>query len=193
MTPHNQAKKDEIANTVLMPGDPLRAKYIATHYLTDIHCFNHVRNMLGYTGLYQGRPISIMGSGMGMPSIGIYSYELYTQYDVDTIQYPSSAINQALQRAAKEQNQMLHPCRFHSSDIFYYEDGIDSGAIENQCAVVEMESFALFHNAKVTGKKAACICTVSDSLVTQQETTAQQRETAFDTMAQIALGGSLYV
>lgn len=234
MTPHNQAKKDEIANTVLMPGDPLRAKYIATHYLTDIHCFNHVRNMLGYTGLYQGRPISIMGSGMGMPSIGIYSYELYTQYDVDTIirigscgalipsldlfdvvlagsawsrstyaqeqshdmdtiQYPSSAINQALQRAAKEQNQMLHPYRFHSSDIFYYEDGIDSGAIENQCAVVEMESFALFHNAKVTGKKAACICTVSDSLVTQQETTAQQRETAFDTMAQIALGGSLYV
>ncbi len=234
MTPHNQAKKDEIANTVLMPGDPLRAKYIATHYLTDIHCFNHVRNMLGYTGLYQGRPISIMGSGMGMPSIGIYSYELYTQYDVDTIirigscgalipsldlfdvvladsawsrstyaqeqshdmdtiQYPSSAINQALQRAAKEQNQMLHPCRFHSSDIFYYEDGIDSGAIENQCAVVEMESFALFHNAKVSGKKAACICTVSDSLVTQQETTAQQRETAFDTMAQIALGGSLYV
>lgn len=234
MTPHNQAKKDEIANTVLMPGDPLRAKYIATHYLTDIHCFNHVRNMLGYTGLYQGRPISIMGSGMGMPSIGIYSYELYTQYDVDTIirigscgalipsldlfdvvladsawsrstyaqeqshdmdtiQYPSSAINQALQRAAKEQNQMLHPCRSHSSDIFYYEDGIDSGAIENQCAVVEMESFALFHNAKVTGKKAACICTVSDSLVTQQETTAQQRETAFDTMAQIALGGSLYV
>ena len=85
MTPHNEAKKQEIAKTVLMPGDPLRAKYIAEHYLKDCKLFNVVRNMLGYTGTYQGKKISVMGSGMGMPSIGIYSYELFRFYDVDRI------------------------------------------------------------------------------------------------------------
>ena len=76
-TPHNGAHIGDIAKTVLMPGDPLRAKYIADHYLEDVHLFNEVRNMLGYTGTYQGHPVSVMGGGMGMPSIGIYSYELY--------------------------------------------------------------------------------------------------------------------
>ena len=85
MTPHNEAKKHEIAKTVLMPGDPLRAKYIAQHYLKDCKLFNVVRNMFGYTGNYQGKAISVMGSGMGMPSIGIYSYELFHFYDVDSI------------------------------------------------------------------------------------------------------------
>ncbi len=84
-TPHNGAKAGEIAKTVLMPGDPLRAKYIADTYLEDVVCFNTVRNMLGYTGTYQGKRISVMGGGMGMPSIGIYSYELYHFYDVDSI------------------------------------------------------------------------------------------------------------
>ena len=84
-TPHNGAKQGEIAKTVLMPGDPLRAKFIAETYLESPKCFNTVRNMLGYTGIYRGKPVSVMGSGMGMPSIGIYSYELFTQYDVDNI------------------------------------------------------------------------------------------------------------
>ena len=84
-TPHNEAGKGEIAGTVLMPGDPLRAKYIVDHYLEGARCFNTVRNMLGYTGTYQGRKISVMGGGMGMPSIGIYSYELYHFYDVEAI------------------------------------------------------------------------------------------------------------
>lgn len=84
-TPHNHAAQGDIAETVLMPGDPLRAKYIAEHFLTDVTCFNQVRNMLGYTGLYHGKRVSVMGSGMGMPSIGIYSYELYTQYQVENI------------------------------------------------------------------------------------------------------------
>lgn len=84
-TPHNAAEKQEIASTVLMPGDPLRAKYIADHYLEGARCFNTVRNMLGYTGTYQGREISVMGGGMGMPSIGIYSYELYHFYGVESI------------------------------------------------------------------------------------------------------------
>lgn len=84
-TPHNAAEKGEIAKTVLMPGDPLRAKFIAETYLEEVSCFNTVRNMYGYTGKYKGTQISVMGHGMGMPSIGIYSYELFDQYDVDQI------------------------------------------------------------------------------------------------------------
>ena len=83
--PHNEAQAGDIAKTVLMPGDPLRAKYIADNYLTDVSCFNTVRNMLGFTGIYNGCRVSVMGSGMGMPSMGIYSYELYNVYDVDNI------------------------------------------------------------------------------------------------------------
>lgn len=84
-TPHNAAKEGDIAKTVLMPGDPLRAKFIAETYLTDVTCFNTVRNMLGFTGYYNGKKISVMGGGMGIPSIGIYSYELYQFYGVDNI------------------------------------------------------------------------------------------------------------
>lgn len=84
-TPHNAAEKGQIARTVLMPGDPLRAKYIAETYLERPECFNTVRNMLGYTGTYHGREVSVMGGGMGMPSVGIYSYELYNFYDVESI------------------------------------------------------------------------------------------------------------
>lgn len=84
-TPHNGAKAGEIAKTVLMPGDPLRAKYIAEHYLENVKCFSTVRNMLGYTGVYRGKPVSVMGGGMGMPSVGIYTYELFHFYDVDNI------------------------------------------------------------------------------------------------------------
>lgn len=84
-TPHIGAEKGEIARKVLMPGDPLRAKYIAENYLEDIKCINKIRNMLGYTGIYKGEKVTVMGSGMGMPSIGLYSYELYNFYDVDEI------------------------------------------------------------------------------------------------------------
>lgn len=84
-TPHNSAKPGDIAKTVLMPGDPLRAKYIAETYLEDVTCFNTVRNMFGYTGTYKGKRVSVMGGGMGIPSIGIYSYELYSFYGVDNI------------------------------------------------------------------------------------------------------------
>ena len=84
-TPHNEALRGDIADIVLLPGDPLRAKYIADEYLTDTVQFNGVRNMLGFTGLYKDKKISVMGSGMGMPSIGIYSYELFKEYDVNKI------------------------------------------------------------------------------------------------------------
>lgn len=84
-TPHNEAQVGEIAKTVLMPGDPLRAQFLAQTYLEDVHQFNTVRNMLGFTGTYKGKKVSIMGSGMGIPSIGIYCHELYSQYGVETI------------------------------------------------------------------------------------------------------------
>ncbi len=84
-TPHNEAEKGDIAKKVLMPGDPLRAKYIADHFLENAKCFNTVRNMLGYTGTYKGKEVSVMGGGMGMPSVGLYTYELFHFYDVDTV------------------------------------------------------------------------------------------------------------
>lgn len=230
-TPHIEAKKNEIAKTVLMPGDPLRAKFIAETYLEDVTRFNTVRNMYGYTGTYKGKPISVMGSGMGMPSIGIYSYELFKFYDVeniirigscgaytDTIKlydvllaksaysessyartqsgdylepytYPSIALNDRLKEAAKALNIPLIEGVIHSSDVFYRENFDEYKAIYKnyQAIAVEMESFALFHNAKVTGKNAACLLTVSDSLVTHEATTSEERQNAFTKMMEIAL------
>ena len=89
-TAHNEAKEGQIAKTVLMPGDPLRAKFVAETYLENVVCFNKVRNMFGYTGTYKGKEISVMGGGMGMPSIGIYSYELYHFYGVENIELKNS-------------------------------------------------------------------------------------------------------
>ena len=230
-TPHIAAKDNAVAKTVLMPGDPLRAKFIADTYLEDVEQFNMVRNMFGYTGTYKGKRISVMGSGMGMPSIGIYSYELYKFYDVENIvrigscgaytadlalydviladsawsestypetqsgektdlTMPSPELNTQLQEIAKELEIPLTTARIHSSDVFYRADSNAFHKIrdEHGCIAVEMESFALFHNAKVTGKKAACLLTVSDNIVTHEETTAEERQNAFTRMMDIALG-----
>ena len=237
-TPHNRAEKGDFAKTVLMPGDPLRAKFIAETFLENPRLVTDVRGMYGFTGTYQGRPISVMGSGMGMPSIGIYSYELYSQYgveniirvgsagsytpkakifdvvlatgaysesnyavtqsgDTDDIQKPSEELNNALRASAKKQGIPLIEGTIHSSDVFYRED---SGARptywevlrdEKGCLAVEMESFALFHNAAATKKNAACLLTISDSFVSHEETTAEQRQTSFTNMMEIALGSVL--
>ena len=230
-TPHNAAEKGQIAKTVLMPGDPLRAKFIAETFLENPVQFNTVRNMFGYTGTYNGKTISVMGSGMGMPSIGIYSYELYSQYGVENIirigsagsyhedlkvydvvlgshaysessfakvqsgydkdvTYPSEELNAKLIAAAKKLNIPMHECGIHSSDVFYREGSTDyiKGIIEDKkCLCCEMESFALFHNAKVLGKNAACLITISDSFVTHEETTAEERQNSFTNMMKIAL------
>lgn len=229
-TPHNQAQPGQIAKLVLMPGDPLRAKYIADHFLENVVCFNTVRNMLGYTGTYHGKPVSVMGSGMGMPSIGIYSYELFKFYGVETIlrvgsagayspdlklfdvmlvteSYSGSAYARAqngsrrsvipadrmiltrIREASLRLGIPVHPGRVHSSDVFYHEGKADPAAMVRQkkCLAVEMESFALFHNACVLGKKAGCLLTISDSLVTHEETTAEEREKAFTGMMKLAL------
>jgi purine-nucleoside phosphorylase len=234
-TPHNTAEKGQIAKTVLMPGDPLRAQYIAQTYLDSVVEFNHVRGMLGFTGTYKGKPVSVMGSGMGMPSIGIYSYELFTEYDVDAIIRIGSAggyldtlklfdvvlvtesysestyahtqngysgdriaadeyLCNKLRESATRLGFPLVEGTIHSSDVFYYEKREDGPSWqkvvrEQNCIAVEMESFALLHNAKVTGKKAACLVTISDILVGGgQVTTIAEREKGFTRMMEIALG-----
>jgi purine-nucleoside phosphorylase len=230
-TPHIESKnKDDIAKTVLMPGDPLRAKFIAETFLSDVKQFNSVRNVLGYTGSYKGRRISVMASGMGMPSIGIYSYELFKFYGVENIVRigtcggytpdvrlydvilakdawsestyarvqggyegdiieSSPELNQRLIKYSEELNIPIHVARIHSTDVFYRENSEEYKEIyEKQgCVAVEMEAFALFHNAKILGKNAACLLTVSDNLATHELTTSEERQTAFTNMMKIAL------
>lgn len=229
MTPHNEAKKEEIAKTVLMPGDPLRAKFIAENFLEDYKLVNTVRNVYAYTGTYKGKPVTVMASGMGMPSIGIYSYELFKFYDVDTIIRVGSAgaytdelnlydivlvdgaysessfaksqngeernilhgnaeLNNHIKEVANKMGINVHFNNIHSSDIFYKEnDNFKELNAKYGCVCVEMESFALFHNANVLGKKAACILTISDNLVTHEETTAEERQNSFKQMIELAL------
>lgn len=219
-----------IAKVVLMPGDPLRAKFIADNYLTDVVCFNTTRNMFGYTGKYNGKKITVMGSGMGMPSIGIYSYELFNFYDVDAIIRIGSAgsydenlkvydtvlvteafsessyakvgfgirskslksnasLNNKLRNAAMKLNIELKEAKIHSSDVFYGSDPNHWKELHDKygCKCVEMESFALFANAKVSGKKAACLLTISDSFITYEVTSAEERQNSFHNMMKIAL------
>lgn len=234
-TAHNNANPGDIAKTVLMPGDPLRAKFIAETYLENIVQFNTVRNMFGYTGDYKGKRISVMGSGMGMPSIGIYSYELFHEYGVENIirigsagaytsdlhifdlvlanscwsestycmaqagvegdiQYPSPELNETIKEAADKLGIKLREERIHSSDVFYHEANVpDHNDFYNEhgCVCVEMESFALFHNAKILGKNAACILTISDSLVINEHASAQERQTSFAQMMEVALEAAI--
>ena len=229
MTPHIEANNDEIAKTVIMPGDPLRAKYIAENFLKDYKLVNTVRNMYAYTGYYNDKKITVMASGMGMPSIGIYSYELFKFYNVekiirvgsagsytkdlnlydvvlvngcysessyantqngckDNIMYANESLNFHIKKAAEENNIPITIANVHSSDVFYKENNNYKELYEKYgCMCVEMESFALFHNANVLNKKAACILTISDSLVTHEETTSKERQTSFNKMIELAL------
>ena len=229
-TPHISAEKGDFAKTVLMPGDPLRAKFIADTFLQDVRQVTGVRGMLGFTGTYQGRPISVMGSGMGMPSIGIYSYELFKFYDVDNIirigsagsytekaklatgavsessyarvqsgydkdiSFPSQSLNDKLRASAAKQGIPLIEGNIHSSDVFYRQPSDAKPTYweklrdERGCLCVEMESYALFANAQVLGKNAACLLTISDSFVSPEITTAEQRQKNFTDMMKVALG-----
>lgn len=232
-TAHNSAEMGDIAKIVLMPGDPLRAKFIAETLLENPVQFNTVRNMFGYTGTYKGKKVSVMGSGMGIPSIGIYSYELFKFYGVETIirigstgaytddylqlydtmlvtasysessfgyyqsgdteklQFPDEKLCDDLRACAKKLNIELKEGRCFSSDTFYFEDNMMpacmKAAQENNLLVAEMESFGLFHTAKVLGKKAACLLSVSDILSTHQETTSEERRSSFTNMMKVAL------
>lgn len=228
MTPHINAKENEIAKTVIMPGDPKRAKFIAETYLKDYKLVSDVRNIYAYTGKYNNKEVTVMASGMGMPSIGIYSYELYKFYNVeniirvgscgsytkdlnlydiilvndaysdssyakvqngceDNIMHSNSTLNFYLRESAENLNIPITIANIYSSDVFYKEKENYKELANQGYLAVEMESFALFHNANVLGKKAACLLTVSDSLVKKEETTSEEREKCFTKMIEIAL------
>ncbi len=229
-TPHiNVTEQGVIAETVLMPGDPLRAKFIAETYLENPVQFNTVRNMFGYTGTYKGKKISIMGSGMGMPSIGIYSYELIhfygvkniirigscgaiqedikirdivigisastnstyaSQYDLPGTFAPTaswSLVKKAVD-IAESKEIPIRVGNVLSSDIFY-DDDPDTWRKWAKMGVlaIEMEAAALYMNAARAGVNALCVLTVSDSLVSHEVITAEERQTSFTNMMEIAL------
>ena len=228
-TPHIAAKLGDFADTVLMPGDPLRSKFIADNFLENAVLVNNVRGVNGYTGYYKGKRVSVMASGMGQPAIGIYSYELFNFYDVKNIIRIGSSgsfdkdlhardiiiamgactnSNYAMQynlpgtfcpiadfdlvrRAAElceKEGVNYKVGNIFSSDTFY--DDANSGMQWAKMGVlgVEMESAALYCNAARAGKKALCICTVSDSFIYPEEnTTAEERQNSFTKMMEIAL------
>ena len=230
-TPHIQALDGEIAETVLLPGDPLRAKFIADTFLTDVRQFNGTRNMLGYTGKYEGRPVSVMGTGMGCPSIGVYSHEQIHFYGCKNLirvgtagalnpkckvrdmvfgmgacttsnyvrlfglpgDYSCIASFELLSKAvesAKALGLSYHVGNVLSSDMFYGPQKQASGGMtwaDMGVLAVEMEAAALYSNAAAAGVHALCIVTISDSVVTGEATTAQERQTAFTNMMKVAL------
>lgn len=232
-TPHNEAQMGDFAKTVLMPGDPLRAKFIAETFLENPKLINNVRGIQGYTGTWKGKPVSVMASGMGMPSIGIYSYELYKDYGVENIirigsagsyvknlhvydvvlatgaysessyaktqcgydkdvAYPSVALNDKITACAEKLGIPLQQGLIHSSDVFYRESSdYMQEVLDKGCVAVEMESFALFSNARVLQKNAACILTISDSFVEDAITTAEERQNNFKEMMKIALDAAI--
>ena len=226
-TPHIGAKVGEIAETVLLPGDPLRAKFIADTYLENVKQFNTTRNMFGFTGTYKGRPVSVMGTGMGCPSMGIYSYELIHVYGCKNLirigtagtQQPfvharemvfamGSCTNsnyaamqglpgtycpicsyELLEKAvasAKALGYKYHVGNVLSGDVFYGVD-LPHGKTWAEMGVLagEMESAALYTNAAAAGVNALCIVTISDG--PEEITTAEERQTAFTQMMEVAL------
>ncbi|AEX68948.1 purine-nucleoside phosphorylase [Corynebacterium diphtheriae] len=228
-TPHINPKGVDIAETVLLPGDPLRAKFIADAYLEDVVQFNSVRNMLGFTGTYQGTPVSVMGSGMGMPSIGIYSYELINFFDARNVirvgsigamqkdidlyeiivaasastdsnfleQYnlpgtyaptASWTLLRAFMDEADRKGKKVHVGNILSSDVFYNADStVNERWARMGVLGVEMESAALYSIAAYAGANALGVFTVSDNLFTGARTTAEERESAFTDMMELAL------
>ena len=232
-TAHNEAKKEDISKTVIMPGDPLRAKYIAEKYLDDYKLVNKVRGMYAYTGFYKGKKITVMAHGMGNPSVGIYTYELFNFYDVDEIirigscgattdtiklrdiilvssSYSDSnyakiqnnsdkvilksndELNEKIKNTANNMNKRILNGIVYSTDVFY-SDIVKPSDLYNEygCLAVEMETFALFHNANIFNKKASCILTVSDNIVTKEVLSSDDRQNSFDDMIVLALESTL--
>lgn len=228
MTPHNSAKKEEIAKTVIMPGDPLRSKMIVEKFLTDYKLVNNVRGIQGYTGLYKGTLVTVMASGMGNPSMGIYSYELFKFYDVDRIirvgsigamhkdiplksiiigsrAYTSTNYNnfykdfgagyikssptltKLAEKKASELKLNYITGDILCSDTFYTDEDEVKLSLEKNLLGVEMESAALYLNAERLKKDALVICTVSNNIITGQETTSDERQNSFLDMIKLGL------
>lgn len=227
-TPHIGARYGEIAETVIMAGDPLRAQFMAENFLDDPVQFNNVRGMLGFTGTYKGKRVSVMGHGMGIPSIGIYTYELYNFYGVKTIIRVGSAGAYTADLKIGDLVIAMGACtdscyadQYHlrgtfapiadfdlirgaadecerrgygykvgnvlSTDIFYADQPDIQGWVKMGVLAVEMEAAALYMNAARSGNRALVICTVSDNVITGEETTAEERQTKFTNMMEVAL------
>ncbi len=229
-TPHISAKKEDIAKTVLMPGDPLRAKFIAETFLESPVLVNNVRGVQGHTGTWKGVPVTVMASGMGIPAIGIYSWELYNFYDVDNIIRIGSAgamrddlklmdivagqgactdsnfahqfeINGTFApiadytllsncvEAAKEKGIDMKVGNILSSDNFYSPSNCDDSTKWRDMGVmaVEMEAAGLYMNAARAGKRALCICTISDHLYRSEALSSEERQLSLTQMIEIAL------
>jgi len=229
-TPHINAQKGDFAESVLLPGDPLRAEYIADNFLADARQVTSVRNMLGFTGTYEGTPVSVMGTGMGVPSASIYATELVQEYDVKNLirigscgalshdvairdiviaigASTDSNVNRArfggydfaavadyglLRASADIAAGYDHPVRIgniFTSDLFYHPD--DAGRIEfiqrMGILAVEMEAAGLYGIAAQYGAKALALMTVSDHVLTHEATSAEERQTTFNEMVEIAL------
>jgi purine-nucleoside phosphorylase len=222
---HLAAQPGDIAPTVLMPGDPLRAKWIAETFLDDARCYSEVRGMYGFTGTWQGRPVSVQGSGMGQPSLAIYATELFREYDVQSVirvgscgalserlalrdlviasgACTDSSMNRiafegldyapvadfGLLRDAAAAAPEAHVGLIFSSDSFYpSRPELVSRMVDYGVLAVEMEASALYTLAAKHGRRALAICTVSDHIVTGEETTSQEREQTFGRMVEVAL------
>lgn len=229
MSVHIGAPQGAVAETVLLPGDPLRAQFVAENYLKDVDVYNEVRGMLGFTGMYRGHRVSVQGSGMGMPSLAIYVNELIQSYGVRRfirigsggalqptvlvrqivcamtastdssmnrlrfrgMDFAPSADWSLLSRAAAlavERDLPYHVGGILSSDTFYQDDR-DLWRLwaEYGLLAVEMETSQLYTLAAKYGVQALTILTISDSLVTGEELTAEERQTSFHEMASLAL------
>ncbi|KKK37264.1 purine nucleoside phosphorylase DeoD-type [Mesobacillus campisalis] len=228
MSVHIGAKEHEIAETVLLPGDPLRAKYIAETFLEDAKLYNEVRNMFGYTGTYKGKRISVQGTGMGVPSISIYINELMSSYNVqtlvrvgtcgaiqkdvkvrDVILAMSSSTDSQMNRltfggvdyaptadfglllkaynAGLEKGLNLKAGNVFTADQFYNDNAELEKWAKYNILAVEMETTALYTLAAKFGRRALSVLTVSDHILTGEETTAEERQTTFNEMIEVAL------
>lgn len=235
MSTHIAAEPGQVAPRVLFPGDPLRAKWIAETFLSDVTCYTEIRNMLGFTGTYKGERISVQGSGMGQPSASIYATELFAEYDVQTlirvgtcgalteavrlrdviiamsastdsqvnrlrfhgIDYAPTADYQLLRAAvdaAEAAGLNVHVGQVFSGDLFYNDrPDLVSRTAEYGVLGIEMEASALYTLAAKFGRRALGIMTVSDHLITKEETTAEERQTTFSEMITIALDAAIEV
>ena len=235
MSTHLGAQAGQIAPVVLMPGDPLRARWIAETFLDDPQCYSEVRGMFGYTGTWQGKPVSVQGSGMGQPSMAIYANELFTEYDVQTIVRVGSCgaltekvavrdiviasgactdssmnrirfegldyapvadfglLRAAYDAAAARDDQVgVHVGLIFSSDSFYSaRPELTARMVDYGVLAVEMEASALYTLAAKHGGRALAICTVSDHIITGEETSAREREQTFGAMVEVALAAAL--
>lgn len=232
MSTHIESKREDISGVVLMPGDPKRCEYIAKNYLANAKIVNTVRGMTAYTGYYKSKKITLFPSGMGIPSMGIYSYELFKEYGVNNIirigtmgsytnlnlkdivlvtnsitnsnygkvlcNYPNINIdgnielNTIIEKTANEIGIKVNKGNIYSSDVFYEQNNDFKDKVSRYSVLgVEMESFALFVNAKMLGKRASCLLMVSDSFIFDDKLSSIEREQGLDNLILLALEASL--